>query len=602
MGSHEPGDASNEQKRTKQALISVSDKQGIAEFARELSGLGFHLISTGGTARVLEQAGVPVQKVEDRTGFPEIMDGRVKTLHPKVHAGILARLPLDEVRVAELGIEPIDLVVVNLYPFRETIARSEVTLEQAVEQIDIGGPSMLRAAAKNFARVTVVVNPERYPGVIAELREQGDTSPATRLGLAREAFWHTAVYDAAIANYLYGFDVDETGSTVDAGSEASPGNRVPACGRSSVPRPVPRLEGTRRGTGRGGAVSGGHGAGALEPPPHPGLQPGLKECGAQGTSIMFPLRLALPLARRVVMRYGENPHQQAAFYRDETGSPHGLAGAQQLQGQELSFNNILDLDAALRIVSEFQATAAVVIKHNKPSGVACALSLVEAFRNARDADAVAAYGGIVGLNRTVDRATAEAIRETFFEAVIAPAFTGEALSVLGSKQKLRLLATEGRAPRQELDFKRVSGGFLLQEPDSPMDLEQVMQSSQVVTRREPKANQWDDLLFAWAVAKHVTSNGIVVARSGATLGIGQGQVSRIDAVNIALTKAGERAKGAVLASDGFLPFDDSVRSAATAGVAAIIQPGGSLRDQEAIAAADAAGMVMVFTGCRHFKH
>jgi phosphoribosylaminoimidazolecarboxamide formyltransferase/IMP cyclohydrolase len=312
--------------------------------------------------------------------------------------------------------------------------------------------------------------------------------------------------------------------------------------------------------------------------------------------------MALPLAKVAGLRYGENPHQQAAFYRDETGLPYGLAGARQLQGKELSFNNILDLEAALRIASEFQATAAVVIKHNKPSGVACAPSLAEAFRKARDADAEAAYGGIIGLNMTVDRETAEIIRETFFEAVIAPGFSEEALSVLGDKKQLRLLATGECVQRQGLDVKQVSGGFLLQEPDQVMDLEQVIQFSRTATRLEPKVNQWDDLLFAWVVAKHVTSNGIVVARNEVTLGIGQGQVSRIDAVNIALGKAGARAKGAVLASDGFLPFADSVHSAAAAGVAAIIQPGGSLRDQEAIEAADAAGMVMVFTGSRHFKH
>ncbi len=542
--SHESGENFPKHQRTKQALISVSDKHGIVELARELAGLGFRLISTGGTARALEQAGVPVQRVEDLTGFPEIMDGRVKTLHPKVHAGILGRLPQDEEQLARLGIEPIDLVVVNLYPFRETIARGGVTLEQAIEQIDIGGPSMLRAAAKNFARVTVVVNPERYPDVIRELREQGDTSPAARLRLAREAFWHTAVYDAAIANYLYGFDPEEA----DAAME-----NLPASAAAQENR-------------------------------------------------LFPFRLALPLSQLSGLRYGENPHQQAAFYREEAGSPYGLAGARQIQGVELSFNNILDLDAALRIASEFQATAAVVIKHNKPSGVACAPTLAEAFRKAREADAVAAYGGIVGLNRTVDRATAEAIREAFFEAVIAPAFSKEALSVLGSKQKLRLLATGAQEPPRALDFKQVSGGFLLQEPDPPINFEQVRLSCRVVTRREPEADQWDDLLFAWAVAKHVTSNGIVVASSGTTLGIGQGQVSRVDAVNIALSKAGERVRGAVLASDGFLPFDDSVRAAAAAGVAAIIQPGGSLRDQESIQAADAAGMAMVFTGSRHFKH
>jgi phosphoribosylaminoimidazolecarboxamide formyltransferase/IMP cyclohydrolase len=530
--------------------------------------LGWRLISTGGTARALEQAGVPVQKVEDRTGFPEIMDGRVKTLHPKVHAGILARLPQDEAQLAELAIEPIDLVVVNLYPFRETVAQSGVTLEQALEQIDIGGPSMLRAAAKNFARVTVVVNPERYPEVIAELREQGGTSPETRLELAREAFWHTTVYDAAIANYLYGVNVAETDALADGHGKEGLGFANAYKNRTTL--------------ASGGAWSS----------PANGHPP----------DVTFPLRLALPLAKLTGLRYGENPHQQAAFYRDETGSPYGLAGARQLQGLELSCNNILDLDAALRIASEFEAVAAVVIKHNKPSGVACALSLAEAFKKARDADAVAAYGGIVGLNRAVDLATAEAIRETFFEAVIAPAFNEEALAVLGSKPKLRLLVAGERGLGQELDFKRVSGGFLLQEPDPPLDLEQVLQTSQVVTRREPKVDQWDDLLFAWAVVKHVASNGIVVARCGATLGIGQGQVSRIDAVNIALAKAGERAKGAVLASDGFLPFDDSVYSAAAAGVAVIIQPGGSVHDLKAIAAADAAGMSMVFTGCRHFKH
>lgn len=540
----ESGDMLNKQRYTKQALISVSDKRGIADFARDLTGLGYRLISTGGTARALEQAGVPVQRVEELTGFPEIMDGRVKTLHPKVHAGLLARLPLDSAQLEQLGIEPIDLVVVNLYPFRETIARGGVTLAQAVEQIDIGGPSMLRAAAKNFARVTVIVNPERYRSVIAELWELGDTSPATRFRLAREAFWHTAVYDTTIANYLYGVDPDRADTTM---TKMQAGTATP-------------------------------------------------------DELLFPFRQALPLTKLAGLRYGENPHQQAAFYREETGTPQGLAGARQLQGKELSFNNILDLDAALRIASEFQATAAVVIKHNKPSGVACAPTLAGAFRMAREADAVAAYGGIVGLNRTVDRVTAEAIRETFFEAVIAPAFSEEALSVLGSKQKLRLLATGEQGLPPELDYKRVSGGFLLQEPDPSMDLDQVRQSCRVVTRQEPSADQWADLLFAWAVSKHVTSNGIVVARRGTTLGIGQGQVSRIDAVKLALAKAGERAQGAVLASDGFLPFDDTVRSAAAAGVSAIIQPGGSVRDQESIQAADASGMVMVFTGSRHFKH
>ena len=371
------------------------------EFARELAGLGWRLISTGGTARALEQAGVPVQKVEDLTGFPEIMDGRVKTLHPKVHAGILARLPLDEAQLDQLGIEPIDLVVVNLYPFRETIARSDVTLEQAIEQIDIGGPSMLRAAAKNFARVTVVVNPERYPDLIRELREQGDTSPATRLQLAREAFWHTAVYDAAIANYLYGFDPDDTGA--DSSMLLRRCNSFPPgwrCLWSSWP---------------------------------------VCATGRTRTS-----RLPFTGKRPVYLRPG--------------GCPPAPGDRTFLQQHPRS-------GCCPEHSSEFQATAAVVIKHNKPSGVACAPTLAEAFRVARDADAVAAYGGIMGLNQTVDLATAEVIRETFFEAVIAPAFSEEALSVLGGKQKLRLLATGERGLQQELDFKRVSGGFLLQEPD-----------------------------------------------------------------------------------------------------------------------------------------
>ncbi|MGB9792538.1 MAG: bifunctional phosphoribosylaminoimidazolecarboxamide formyltransferase/IMP cyclohydrolase [Thermacetogeniaceae bacterium] len=474
------------------------------------------------------------------TGFPEILGGRVKTLHPKVHAGILARdLPEDWEQLERLGIKPISLVAVNLYPFRETIAREGVTLAEAIENIDIGGPALVRAAAKNYARVAVVVNPGRYDQIVQELREKGEVTLATRFQLAREAFWHTALYDAAIAGYLY---------TIDPFEEGGLERREP-------------------------------------------LQ-------------KFPGRLLLPLVKIRDLRYGENPHQEGAFYREESGVPYGIAASRQFQGKELSFNNILDLDAALRVVSDFKDPAAAVIKHNTPSGVACALNLAEAFRRARDADPVAAYGGIVGLNRAVDRDTAEALVETFFEAVIAPGYSEDALEVLGCKKNLRVLACgEFNGLGRGLDVKRVSGGFLLQDMDqAERDLEELRVKSRVVTRRAPADPEWEDLFFAWTVVKHVFSNGIVVAKERKTVGIGGGQVSRVDAARIALEKAGDEARGAVLASDGFLPFADTIELAARYGVKAVIQPGGSVRDEEVIAAADRAGLAMVFTGRRHFRH
>lgn len=525
----------------KRAIISVSDKEGVVNFAKALKELGFHIISTGGTAALLERAGVEVERVEHLTGFPEILGGRVKTLHPKVHAGILARdLPEDREQLERFEIKPISLVAVNLYPFRETVARPGVTLAEAVENIDIGGPALVRAAAKNYARVAVVVNPNRYNQIIQELREKGEITLATRFGLAREAFWHTAVYDSAIAGYLYSIDLAD--------------------------------------------VQG--------------------ELVHQAPIQKFPSRLLLPLVKLTDLRYGENPHQQGAFYREETVSPYGIAASRQFQGKELSFNNILDLDAALRLVSDFDVPAAAVIKHNTPSGVACAPVLVDAFRQARDADPVAAYGGIVGLNKTVDRDTAETLAETFFEAVIAPAYSKEALNVLSSKKNLRVLSCgEFGALRKELDVKRVSGGFLLQDRDqADSDFEWLRSQGKVVTRRVPSDTEWEDLFFAWIVVKHVFSNGIVVARGRKTAGIGGGQVSRVDAARIALEKAGEQARGAVLASDGFLPFPDTIELAEKYGVTAVIQPGGSIRDEEVIAAADRAGMAMVFAGRRHFRH
>ncbi len=521
----------------KRAIISVSDKQGIAEFARALVDLGYHLISTGGTAAFLEEAGVSVERVEDVTGFPEILGGRVKTLHPKVHAGILARdLPEDRRQLEELDIQPISLVVVNLYPFEETVARTGVTVREALEKIDIGGPTMVRAAAKNFQRVAVVVNPNRYQQIIQELKEKGEISLATRLMLAQEAFWHTARYDAAIAGYLTGIKTPES---LDISPE--------------------------------------------------------KE--------KYPSRLMIPLVKVADLRYGENPHQGAAFYREDTVPPYGVAGARQFHGKELSFNNILDLNAALNVVAEFEVPAAVVIKHSSPSGVACAATLAESYRRAYEANAVAAYGGVVGLNKTVDRDTAAALTETFLEAVIAPAYTEEALAVLKTKKNLRVLcAGEFADLYRGMDVKRVSGGYLLQDPDAITDINSLPRMGRVVTKRHPDEKEWEDLIFSWIVVRHVFSNGIVLARDRQTVGIGGGQVSRVAAARIALTQAGEKARGAVLASDGFMPFPDTLEYAAKSGVTAVIQPGGSIRDEEVIAAADAAGMAMVFTGRRHFKH
>lgn len=521
----------------KRALISVSDKQGIAEFGRALADLGFHLLSTGGTAGFLEKAGVPVEHVEDVTGFPEILGGRVKTLHPKIHAGILARdIPEDQRQLEQLDIRPISLVVVNLYPFEETISRPGVTIGQALEKIDIGGPAMVRAAAKNFPRVAVVVNPNRYQQIIQELSEKGEISLKTRLLLAREAFWHTARYDSAISSYLAGI---ETLENLDFSPERE----------------------------------------------------------------KFPSRLMLPLVKIGDLRYGENPHQDAAFYREDTVRPYGVAGARQFHGRELSFNNILDLDAALNIVAEFEVPAAVVIKHNTPSGVACAPSLVDSYRRAYEANSVAAYGGVVGLNKTVDRETAAALTETFLEAVIAPAYSEESLAILRTKKNLRVLCTGEFADLcRGVDVKRVSGGFLLQDPDWISDINSLPHTGRVVTKRRPGEKEWEDLIFSWIVVKHVFSNGIVLARDKQTVGIGGGQVSRIAAARIALTQAGEKARGAVLASDGFMPFPDTIEYAAKHGITAVVQPGGSIRDEEVIAAADAAGMAMIFTGRRHFKH
>ncbi len=512
---------------SKRALISVSDKTGLVDLARGLVELGWELLSTGGTARTLTTAGLPVTEVATVTGFPEILDGRVKTLHPKIHGGILARpTPEHLAQLQEQGIQPIDLVVVNLYPFRETIARPGVTPAEAIENIDIGGPAMVRAAAKNHERVGIVVDPASYDEVLAELREKGSLSPETRRRLAAAAFAHTAAYDAAIAAYFQ------------------------------------RLMGSE------------------EP---------------------FPASFVLSGEKVQDLRYGENPHQGAAFYRLPAPPPGTLAGARQLQGKELSYNNLMDLDAAWNLACDFKEPVVAIIKHTNPCGVARASTPAAAYRLAYAADPVSAFGGIVACNRPVDGEMAGAMAEVFLEAVIAPSFTPEAMAILKSKPHLRLLAAGERAGyrTREYQVRPVSGGFLVQEPDYHV-LEP--ESLKVVTTRKPEAKEMADLLFAWQVVKHVKSNAIVLARDGVTLGIGAGQMNRVGAARIALEQAGVRAKGAVLASDAFFPFGDTVELAGRAGITALIQPGGSVRDEESIRAADAAGIAMVFTGIRHFRH
>ena len=514
------------------ALVSVSDKRGVVELARELVALGWEIVSTGGTAEALRKAGVPVIPIEQVTGFPEMMDGRVKTLHPKVHGGLLARRahPGDRAALAEHGITPIDLVVVNLYPFRETVAKPGVSFEQAVEQIDIGGPSMLRSAAKNHEDVFVVVDPDDYPRVVAALKADKLTpgaSPGMRRELAAKVFAHTAAYDAAIHGYL----------TKDA--------------------------------------------------------PG------------WPERITLALERRQELRYGENPHQAAALYATAEA---GIRDLEQLSGKELSFNNLLDLDAGLLAVAAWSSgradrAACAIIKHTTPCGIARGRSPHEAYERALATDRTSAFGSVIAFNVTVDRPTAEAMRELFVEVVVAPAFADEAVAVFREKKNLRVV----RLPAGEAagwDWKRIRGGFLAQERSR---IAQIMDEAswKVVTKRPPSDVEWRDLRFAWAAVGAVKSNAILLARAEAAIGIGAGQTSRVDASFLAIHKArqqGHDPAGAVLASDAFFPFADGVEEAARAGVRAIIQPGGSVKDAEVVAAADQAGLAMVFTGIRQFRH
>ena len=507
------------------ALISVSDKTGVVDFARALQQLGWEIIATGGTMKLLREEGLKVINISDVTGFPEICDGRVKTLHPKVHGGLLARRDVQSHidALKENGIEFIDMVCVNLYPFRQTIAKPDVTMEDAIENIDIGGPSMLRSAAKNFRDVTVVCDPQDYDRVIAEIREGGNTKPETRLQLSAKAFTHTAQYDACIATYL----------------------------RDK--------------------------AGLLE-------------------KLFLEFDIAQPL------RYGENPHQQAKFYRSTTPVPFSLAHARQLNGKELSYNNIQDANAALNIVREFEQPFCVGLKHMNPCGAAVGATIGEAWRKAYEADQVSIYGGIVAVNRELDGETAAAMKPIFLEIIIAPSFSPEALEILTKKKNLRLLEVNmDRTGVRERQLVSVNGGLLVQDLDT---VTKTVTTEMTVTEKRPAEEQLADMDFAWRIVKHVKSNAIVVVKNGATVGVGAGQMNRVGSAEIALreAKAKGMTEGLVLASDGFLPFDDTVALAAQYGVTAIVQPGGSIHDNDSIVKANELGIAMVFTGERHFKH
>ncbi len=520
------------------ALLSVSDKTGIVDFARALHQRGIKLLSTGGTARLLADNGLPVTEVAEVTGFPEMLDGRVKTLHPRIHGGLLARRDMPE-HMAALkthGIAPIDLLVINLYPFAQATARPDCTLEDAIENIDIGGPAMLRAAAKNWPDVGVVIDPTDYPQVLAEL-DAGGLTRQTRFALARKVYAHTAAYDGMITNYL---------SALEPGAEDKP---------AAVPM---RAE--------------------------------------------YPGTYTLQLEKVQDMRYGENPHQSAAFYRERQPAPGTLAQWTQLQGKELSFNNIADADAAWECVKSFDAPACVIVKHANPCGVAVGGTAAEAYAKAFKTDPTSAFGGIIAFNQPLDAATADAVARQFVEVVIAPSITAEARAIFAPKQNVRLLEVPLSRQGNALDFKRVGGGLLLQSADA----KNVAASElKVVTRLQPSHAQMQDLLFAWKVAKFVKSNAIVFCAGGMTMGVGAGQMSRIDSARIASIKAenaGLTLKDSAVASDAFFPFRDGLDVVVDAGASCVIQPGGSMRDAEVIAAADERGIAMVFTGTRHFRH
>ncbi|WP_017381712.1 bifunctional phosphoribosylaminoimidazolecarboxamide formyltransferase/IMP cyclohydrolase [Paenisporosarcina sp. TG-14] len=509
----------------KRALISVSDKSGILEFAKELETLGYEILSTGGTKAYLSENGVAITPVDEVTGFPEILGGRVKTLNPMIHGGLLAKHDdaNHQAQMNEHGIKPIDVVCVNLYPFRETISKPDVTADTAIENIDIGGPAMLRASAKNHAYVTVIIDAADYPAVVEELKADGKTTLDTRRRLAAKVFRHTASYDAYISNYL----------TELVGEE-------------------------------------------------------------------FPEQVTFTYELKQPLRYGENPHQKAAFYQRSLGSDFSIASAQQLHGKELSYNNIQDANAAIQIIKEFELPAAVAVKHMNPCGVGIGETIAEAFGKAYEADSMSIFGGIVALNREVDAQTAEQLSGIFLEIILAPAFSDEALAILTKKKNIRLLTIPFEQNKKDKwNTVSIEGGLLMQQPDAYglADAE-----VRVVTERQPTDEEWAALKLGWSVVKHVKSNAIVVTDAHMTLGVGAGQMNRVGAAKIALEQAADKAQGASLASDAFFPMNDTVETAAKAGITAIIQPGGSVKDEDSIQKANEYGIAMVFTGVRHFKH
>ncbi|HOQ00368.1 MAG TPA: bifunctional phosphoribosylaminoimidazolecarboxamide formyltransferase/IMP cyclohydrolase [Acetivibrio clariflavus] len=512
----------------KRALISVSDKTGIVELAKELSSMGIEIISTGGTQKILSDSGIKVINISDITGFPECLDGRVKTLHPKVHGGLLAMRsnPEHMRQIKELGIEPIDMVIINLYPFKQTILKENVELEEAIENIDIGGPTMLRAAAKNYQDVVVIVDPADYKTVLDELKSTKDVSVKTKFKLASKVFEHTSHYDTLIAKYL----------------------------REKV---------------------------------------GEEE---------FPQTLSLTFEKVQEMRYGENPHQKAVFYKEVGANVGCLPSAKQLHGKELSYNNINDANGALELLKEFDEPTVVAVKHANPCGVGSADNIYDAYIKAYESDPVSIFGGILAANREIDERTAEEINKIFIEIVIAPSFTEGALKILTQKKNIRIMQLDNisaKVPSGTYDMKKVAGGLLVQSYNNDL---LNMDELQYVTEKKPTKEELESLIFAMKVVKHTKSNGIVLAKGRQTIGVGPGQTNRIMAAKIAIEYAGDRAKGAVLASDAFFPFPDCVEAAAAAGITAIIQPGGSIKDQESIDACNKHGIAMVFTGMRHFKH
>jgi phosphoribosylaminoimidazolecarboxamide formyltransferase/IMP cyclohydrolase len=540
----------------RRAILSVSDKTGLIPFGKQLSERGFELVSTGGTAKALADAGLPVVNVSDVTGFPEMMDGRVKTLHPKIHGGILARRhhPEDLDLATQHGIGLVDLVVVNLYPFVETAAKPGIKFDDLIEQIDIGGPSLVRAASKNFRDVLIVVSPRDYDAVIAELDKPAGASPAFRFDLARKAFEHTGAYDTAIASTLAEVEVD--------GDVFS---RPPAAAEATA--------------------------------------------GKQDLKTSRPSTLLIRGTKLRDLRYGENPHQPAAWYALDP--PAGLGAPAILQGKELSFTNLLDLDAAARIVLEFSEPAASVIKHTNPCGVATGHTIAEAYVCAREADALAAFGGIVGLNRKLDEETARAITSTFIECVIAPDVEDTARTILASKANLRVVVADFRKLAGTREYRSILGAMLVQERDRVVEaqLPWPAEGIKVVTKRQPTPDEWQAMRFAWRVMAHVKSNTVIFTDAVRTLAVGAGQMSRVDAVRVAVNKAGgwkggqaPILKGSIAASDAFFPFRDGLDAVAAAGATAVVQPGGSVKDAEVIAAADEHNLAMVFTGRRHFRH